>query len=227
VDKEEALEKGVASLRIATSILGTAPTGKSSLQLPLKPILIQPVQGATNAMTSLQLSKGTFLHTFRSILSINSMNLVYRIQHILFPILSCIQKELSAMASSPESGVTELYEGGVLPDGVGVKVTDQVSEEGSLYQCGQIYQSMSIKKHVEELTQTSSFAGPDLYIDRTRNKGFRRTPNCKGYGSAASEPSPRLRGSAYLPGGQGGAVPFDGCPEFERGCPIVAFAQSA
>jgi hypothetical protein len=149
VDKEEALEKGVASLRIATNILGTAPAGKTSLQLPLKPILIQPVQGATNAVTSLHVgSKATFTQTFRSFLSINSMNLVYRIQHILFPILSCIQKELSAMSSSPGGGVTEFYEGGALPDGVGVKVTDQVSEEGSLYQFGQIYQAISIKKPI-------------------------------------------------------------------------------
>lgn len=57
------------------------------------------------------------------------MNLVYRIQRILFPILCCIHKELSAMTRSPGGGVTELYEGGVLPDGVGIKVTDQVSED--------------------------------------------------------------------------------------------------
>lgn len=33
------------------------------------------------------------------------------------------------MTRSPGGGVTELYEGGVLPDGVGIKVTDQVSED--------------------------------------------------------------------------------------------------
>lgn len=128
VDKEEALEKGVARLNVAIHVLGPmAATCGNSLQLPMKPIVIQratPAEDAAKLVTSRILPAQETLLTHKALLSSHSMNLVYRIQHILFPALSQVQEELSAMIKSPQGG--GLLEGGILPEGVGVRVTDTV-----------------------------------------------------------------------------------------------------